>query len=49
VHQYDGVGYAVKKMEEFKDKAIALLDFFPDSEAKKSLIMLADYVVNRDK
>lgn len=49
VHQYDGVGYAVKKMEELKNQAVALLDYFPDSEAKKSLIMLAEYVVNRDK
>ena len=49
VHQYDGVGYAVKKMEELKNHAVALLDYFPDSEAKKSLIMLAEYVVNRDK
>ena len=49
VHQYDGVGYSVKKMEEFKNQAIALLDYFPDSDAKKSLIMLADYVVKRDK
>ena len=49
VHQYNGVEYAVNKMEELKNQAVALLDKFPDSEAKKSLIMLADYVVNRDK
>ena len=49
VHQYNGVEYSVSKMEELKNQAVALLDKFPDSEAKKSLIMLADYVVNRDK
>ena len=49
VHQYNGVGYAVKKMEEFKDQAVALLSHFPDTDAKKSLVMLAEYVVNRDK
>lgn len=49
VHQYNGVEYSVNKMEELKNQAVALLDKFPDSEAKKSLIMLADYVVNRDK
>ena len=49
VHQYDGVGYSVKKMEELKNQAVALLDYFPDTDAKKSLILLAEYVVNRDK
>ena len=49
VHQYDGVGYAVEVMEKLKNQAVALLEHFPDSEAKKSLVMLAEYVVNRDK
>ncbi|MCR5454889.1 MAG: polyprenyl synthetase family protein [Bacteroidales bacterium] len=49
VHQHDGIGYSVAKMDELKNKAVAMLDAFPDSEAKKSLIMLAEYVVNRDK
>jgi len=44
-----GVDYAVSKMNELKDKAVALLADFPDSEAKRSLLLLADYVVNRDK
>lgn len=49
VKQSGGVKYAVDKMNELKDKAISLLDKFPDSEARKSLILLAEYVVNRDK
>ena len=49
VHQYDGVGYAVEVMEKLKNQAVALLEHFPASDAKKSLVMLAEYVVNRDK
>lgn len=49
VRRYDGVAYSVEKMEELKNQAIKLLDTFPDSDAKKSLIMLAEYVVKRDK
>lgn len=44
-----GVEYSVAKMNELKDKAISLLAKFPDSEAKRSLILLAEYVVSRDK
>ncbi|MCQ2253527.1 MAG: polyprenyl synthetase family protein [Bacteroidales bacterium] len=49
VHSSGGVKYSVDKMNELKDKAISLLDKFPESEAKKSLILLAEYVVSRDK
>ncbi len=44
-----GVDYAVNKMNELKNKAVSLLKDFPDTEAKRSLLLLADYVVSRDK
>lgn len=49
VGQYGGVEYSVAKMNSLKDKAVSLLNDFPESEAKKSLILLAEYVVSRDK
>ena len=44
-----GVEYSVKKMEQLKNEALQILDTFPDSDAKASLIKLADYVINRNK
>ncbi len=44
-----GVEYSVTKMNELKDKAVAILQEFPDTEARRALIQLAEYVVNRDK
>lgn len=44
-----GVDFSVARMSELKDKAVAMLNDFPDSEAKKALVLLADYVVSRDK
>ncbi len=49
VAQYGGVEYAVEKMNALKDEALALLGVFPDSEPKRSLVLFAEYVVNRDK
>lgn len=44
-----GIDYATKKMLEFRDNAKQTLDVFPESEYKKSLLLLADYTVNREK
>jgi octaprenyl-diphosphate synthase len=44
-----GIEYAVKKMEEFRLKAIEILDTLPDSEAKVSMKLMVDYTINRDK
>ncbi|MCQ2973701.1 MAG: polyprenyl synthetase family protein [Bacteroidales bacterium] len=49
VFKNGGVEYSVNKMNSLKDEAIALLNNFPDSDAKTALIKLAEYVVNRDK
>ncbi len=47
VRQSGGLDYATRKMHELKDQALQILEHYPDNEAKQSLILLADYVINR--
>lgn len=47
--QQKGIEYAESKMEESRQKALAILSQFPDSEAKSGLIQLVDYIINRNK
>ena len=42
-----GLDYAVKKMEEYKNRALEILENYPDNEAKESLKLMLDYVINR--
>tara|TARA_B110000881_G_C18522733_1_gene488624 strand:+ start:279 stop:1256 length:978 start_codon:yes stop_codon:yes gene_type:complete len=42
-----GIEYATLKMEEYKRKAIAILDNYPTSEYKTSLLKMIGYVVER--
>ena len=42
-----GLDYAISVMKDFQQKAKQLLSDFPDSEAKKSLVLMLDYVVER--
>ncbi len=44
-----GLDYAVSKMLEFKDEALKLLSTYPDSDYKKSLELMVNYVVDRKK
>ena len=44
-----GIKYAHDKMLYYGNKALDLLTEIPDSEAKKSLIGLVDYTMNREK
>ena len=44
-----GIEYATIKMKEYRDKAISLLNDFPDSEAKNSLIEMVRYTTSRNK
>jgi octaprenyl-diphosphate synthase len=44
-----GIEYAYEKMKSIISEALILLDVFPESEAKKSLIGLLDYTINREK
>lgn len=49
VHKSGGIEYATGKMNEYKDKALELLNHFPDGEAKESLRGLVVYTTQRDK
>ncbi|TZF99319.1 polyprenyl synthetase family protein (plasmid) [Chryseobacterium panacisoli] len=42
-----GLEYAIKVMKDFQQKAKDLLNEFPDSEARKSLHSMLDYVIER--
>ena len=42
-----GIEYTQEKMHEYKNKAIEILNEFPDSEYKSGLLTMIDYVVER--
>ena len=44
-----GIEYAESRMKAYHDKAIEILKQLPESEARTSLILLADYIMNRSK
>ncbi|MBD0278660.1 MAG: polyprenyl synthetase family protein, partial [Flavisolibacter sp.] len=47
VAESGGIEYTTKKMNEYKQQALAILQVFPDSEIKKGFIDLVDYVTDR--
>lgn len=49
VQQSGGIQYAEKKMGEYRDRAIQILEEFPDSEYKTSLHNLVLYTTERKK
>ncbi len=42
-----GLDYAIGRMKEYQQKAKAILEEFPESDAKKSLHLMLDYVIER--
>ncbi len=44
-----GIEYAEARMKEYHDKATEVLRKLPESEARESLIQLADYIMTRSK
>ena len=44
-----GVKYASEIMKNYQKEALTILSEFPDSDAKNSLELLVDYVINREK
>ena len=44
-----GIDYASDKMNQFRDRALEILQHFSDSPAKSSLIELVHYTINRKK
>ena len=49
VKSNQGLEYAVSKMESFKNEALLLLDSYPNSQFKDSLILMVNYVIDRKK
>ena len=47
--QNGGIEYADRVMEEYKQRAVALLEPLPDSEVRSALLAYLDYVVGRNK
>jgi octaprenyl-diphosphate synthase len=49
VSENQGIDYASHKMNQYRDKALAILDIYPDSAVKSSLKDFVHYTVIRDK
>jgi octaprenyl-diphosphate synthase len=49
VMEYGGIEYAELKMNQYRDKALAILDSYPDSEVKESLREFVKYTTSRKK
>jgi octaprenyl-diphosphate synthase len=49
VMDYGGIEYAELKMNQYRDKALAILDSYPDSEVKDSLREFVQYTTSRKK
>ena len=47
VKQNGGIEYTIAQMKNYQKKALEILDAYPDSDYKNSLIMMVDYVINR--
>jgi len=44
-----GLDYAVSKMKAFQEEALSMLDHYPSSPYKDSLILMVNYVIERKK
>ena len=49
VTENGGMEYAELKMNQYRDKALAILDSYPDSEVKESLKEFVHYTTSRKK
>jgi octaprenyl-diphosphate synthase len=49
VSEYGGMQYAELRMNQYRDKALAILDSYPDSEVKESLKGFVFYTTTRNK
>ena len=47
VKENGGIEYTTIKMNDYKNKALAILENYPESEYKSSLLTMIDYVVKR--
>lgn len=47
VKEKNGLGYAEQVMKDYQQKALEIIKDYPDSEYKKALILMVNYVINR--
>jgi octaprenyl-diphosphate synthase len=48
VKQNNGIDYTIKKMKEYQQEALLILEEYPDSPYKDSLITMVNYVIERE-
>jgi octaprenyl-diphosphate synthase len=46
---HHGIEYAQAKMQGIKAETIALLNIFPNSDTKTAMLLLMDYIIEREK
>ena len=49
VKENGGIEYTIQKMKEYQTKAFDILNIYPDSPYKESLLALVNYVIEREK
>ncbi|MCF8278368.1 MAG: polyprenyl synthetase family protein [Flavobacteriales bacterium] len=49
VREKGGIDYTNKRMKEYQQKALKMLESYPDNEARKSLVDLVNFVIDRTK
>jgi len=49
VKSHGGIEYSIQKMKEYQQKALQILDKYPDNPAKESLKLMVNYVIERKK
>ncbi len=49
VKENGGIKYTIAKMKEYQTKALAILNEYPDSPYKESLLIMVNYVIERKK
>ena len=47
VKENGGIEYTISKMNDYKNRALTILENYPDSPYKDSLLQMIDYVVER--
>lgn len=49
VREKGGIEYTVNRMKEYQQKALNMLESYPNNEARKSLVDLVNFVIDRTK
>ena len=49
VREKGGIEYTVSRMKEYQQKALSMLESYADNEARKSLVDLVNFVIDRTK